>query len=49
MTFFVYYFCLDYNVCNITSWHDYNEALVERGSVILDFLEGGATGDERQQ
>ncbi|MEM4109244.1 MAG: hypothetical protein QXQ65_04485 [Conexivisphaerales archaeon] len=31
------------------SWHDYNEALVERGSMILDFLEEGATGNEQRQ
>ncbi|MEM0123026.1 MAG: hypothetical protein QXI38_00795 [Conexivisphaerales archaeon] len=30
-------------------WHDYKEALVEREITILDFQEGGATGDEQRQ
>ncbi|MEM4125974.1 MAG: hypothetical protein QW508_00225 [Conexivisphaerales archaeon] len=39
-----------YSACHIMSWHDYNEALVERGSMILDFLDSWKEArNEKQQ
>ncbi|MEM4126323.1 MAG: hypothetical protein QW508_02005 [Conexivisphaerales archaeon] len=37
-----------YSACHIMPWHDYNEALVERGSMILDPWKEGRN-EKRQQ